>query len=175
MVGQLPAFELTNQDGEPFGTQQMKGEVWVVGFFFVECRTLCPRILAAMNTLEDKYEDMGFDINLIAISVDPENDTPAKMKAKAAEYGVDHDRWTFLTGDLATVQRVVEGGFSTAMGEKITDGATGIVDIAHSEKLVLVDWQGGLRGYYSIDELGLDEIYHRSRHVKKQQREVEAR
>lgn len=153
----------------------MKGEVWVVGFFFVECRTLCPRILAAMNTLEDKYEDMGFDINLIAVSVDPENDTPAKMKAKAAEYGVDHDRWTFLTGDLATVQRVVEGGFSTAMGEKITDGATGIVDIAHSEKLVLVDWQGGLRGYYSIDELGLDEIYHRSRHVKKQQREVEAR
>ena len=56
MVGQLPAFELTNQDGEPFGTQQMKGEVWVVGFFFVECRTLCPRILAAMNTLEGFIE-----------------------------------------------------------------------------------------------------------------------
>lgn len=172
VMGSLPAFTLVDQDGEPFGTEQMKGDVYVVGFFFVDCRTLCPRILAAMNTLEDKYTEMGFDVKLLAVSVDPENDTPAKMKKKAEEFGADFSRWTFVTGDLATVRQVVEGGFNTAMGDRITDGATGIVDIAHTEKLVLVDWQGGLRGYYGIDELGLDEVYHRSRHVLRQKAEL---
>jgi len=173
VMGALPAFELTDQDGQPFGTEQMKGDVYVVGFFFVDCRTLCPRILSAMNTLEDKYEAMGYPVKLLAVSVDPENDTPSKMKAKAAEYGVDHDRWTFVTGDLATVRTVVEGGFATAMGERIIDGSTGIVDIAHTEKLVLLDGEGGLRGYYGIDELGLDEIYHRSRHLLRVKKQLE--
>lgn len=168
VLGALPAFELIDQDGEPFGTEQMRGDVWVVGFFFAECRTLCPRILAAMNTLEDKYVDMGFDVKLLAVSVDPVNDTPEVIKAKAAEYGADHSRWTFVTGELPVVQKLVEGGFKTAMGERIVDGSTGIIDIAHTEKLVLVDWEGGLRGYYGIDELGLDEVYHRSRHVIRQ-------
>jgi protein SCO1/2 len=44
------------------------------------------------------------------------------------------------------------------------------VDISHSGKFVIVDPQGGIRGYYDTDPEGLDEVYHRSRHVLNESR-----
>lgn len=165
VMGQLPDFRLIDEAGAPFGTAEMSGDVWVVGFFFTSCRTLCPRILTAMGSLQEKYVTYGHDVRLLAVSVDPQTDTPEVLAVKAAEVGAEPGVWTFLTGDEPAVRVLVEGGFATAMGERVTDGATGLVDVAHTEKLVLIDWQGRIRGYYGIDALGLDEIYHRSRHV----------
>ncbi len=56
-------------------------------------------------------------------------------------------------------------GFKLAMDEPKPVGETSMYDIAHSTKLVLIDADGGIRGFYSTDELGLDEIYHRTQHV----------
>lgn len=173
VMGQLPAFSLTDQEGEAFGTEQMQGDVWVVGFFFTSCRTVCPRILAAMSSLQEKYVTFGHDVRLLAVTVDPSTDTPQILAAKAAEVGAEPGVWTFVTGDEPQIRALVEGGFATAVGEREIDGGTGLVDIAHTEKLVLVDWLGQIRGYYSIDELGLDEVYHRSRHVLRERKQLE--
>ena len=62
------------------------------------------------------------------------------------------------------VRDLVVGGFKTAMGDRIETEA-GLIDIAHTGRFVLIDADGGIRGYYGVDEDGLDEIYHRSRHV----------
>ena len=172
VMGELPAFSLVDSNGQPFGTEQMEGDVWVVGFFFTTCRTLCPRILAAMSTLQEKYVTYEHDVRLLAVTVDPATDTPEVLAAKAKEIGADPSVWTFVTGTEEQLREVVQGGFKTYMGERVTDGKTGLVDIAHTERLVLVDWQGGIRGYYGIDELGLDEVYHRSRHVKREQKKL---
>lgn len=168
VLGALPAFELVDESGEPFTREDMAGDVWVVGFFFTECRTLCPRILAATTSLAARYERNEVPVRMLLVSVDPTTDTPAVLKAKAEEMGLDLDRWSLVTGPEPEVRALVEGGFQTAMGRQIVDEATGIVDIAHTERLILVDWQGALRGYYGIDELGLDEVYHRSTHVLRQ-------
>ena len=177
VVGQLPAFTLVDHEGEPFGNEQMAGDVWVVGFFFTTCRTLCPRILAAMSSLQEKYVTYGHDVRLLAVTVDPTVDTPEVLAGKAAEIGAEPGVWTFVTGEHPQVKALVQGGFKTYMGDRVIDEDTGLVDIAHTERLVLVDGQGGIRGYYAIDQLGLDEIYHRSRHVlreQKKQRRAEA-
>ncbi len=173
VMGQLPVFSLVDQDGAPFGTEQMAGDVWVVGFFFTSCRTVCPRILAAMNSLQDKYVSFDHDVRLLTVTVDPTTDTPEVLATKAAEIGAQAGVWSFITGDEPEVRRLVEGGFATAMGEREVEPGGALLDIAHTEKLVLIDWQGRIRGYYAIDELGLDEVYHRSRHVLRERKELE--
>jgi cytochrome oxidase Cu insertion factor (SCO1/SenC/PrrC family) len=107
----------------------------------------------------------------VSISVDPEHDTPGVLADYAKGIGVDPARWTLLTGDPARIRSLVVDGFKTPLPPPAT-AAPGVIDIAHTGKLVLVDGEGRVRGYYGSDEMGLDEVYNRAQHVLKQQRET---
>jgi cytochrome oxidase Cu insertion factor (SCO1/SenC/PrrC family) len=70
---------------------------------------------------------------------------------------------------MQPIRTLLTDGFKVGVGEREELGA-GLYDIAHSGKLVLVDGEGAIRGYYGIDAVGLDEVFHRSRHVLQEQR-----
>jgi hypothetical protein len=74
------------------------------------------------------------------------------------------------------VRALIVGGFRTFLGPKAVS-SDNLVDIAHAPYFVLVDGEGGVRGYYRPDEAGLDELFHRSQHVLRamRQRAKEAR
>lgn len=175
VLAQVPAFTLTDSNGEAFGSADLAGEVYVTSFFFTRCASICPLLTTAMASLNRRYDEEGVDgIRLISITVDPDHDTPERLREYRARHGIDGDDWVFLTGNAQSVRNLVVGGFKTAMGspaalETGTDvepsSEPPLVDIAHSGRLVLVDARGGIRGYYDIDVLGLDEVFHRSQHV----------
>ena len=79
----VPEFQFTDHEGQPFSDQDLKGQ-WTLWFFgFTHCPDICPTTLsllsAAVNQLE---EDHGVDnVSIIFVSVDPERDTPDKIKA----------------------------------------------------------------------------------------------
>lgn len=160
----LPAWSMVDQDGEPFGSEQLEGQVYVAGFFFSRCQSICPPLLADMSKLAERYATYDRDVHVVALSVDPDHDTPEVLKATAALYGADFDHWTFVTGTRAGMKSLVEGGFKVAMGDVVRDEAN-MFEVAHTGKLALVDEAGGIRGYYSHDEVGRDEVYHRAQHV----------
>jgi protein SCO1/2 len=161
----IPSFSLTDQGGRPFGSTELAGRVYVASFFFTSCPSVCPRLMQAMRRLQDRYAEHGLGaIRLVSISVDPERDTPERLREYADALGVDPTRWRLLTGDRATIRELLERGFKVSMGDP-SSPAGGPYDIAHSTKLVLVDPRGGHRGFYDYDELGLDEVFHRSQHV----------
>lgn len=164
VIAKLPAFELTNQHGKPFGSKDLRGKVWVANMIFTSCRSICPRLTAQMMKLQKRYQKQGVDIRLVSISVDPETDTPKKLLDFAQTAGVDFKRWTWLTGPLAKIRALIIKGFKIHMGEKVKD-ANGLIDIAHTGKFVLVDRQGNIRGFYDSDDQGIDEVFHRSQHV----------
>ena len=165
VLGTIPAFSLIDQAGEPFGSADLDGRVYVASFFFTSCPSICPPLMHALSTLQDRYRDEGIDeIRLVSISVDPETDTPERLTEYAARFRADPERWTLLTGEIDEIRRVAVEGFKTALGDRI-DAEGGFFDIAHSGKLVLVDGRGRVRGYYDYDALGLDEVFNRSRHV----------
>ena len=165
VVGQVPAFELVDHNGNPFSFNDLEGDIWVANFIFTRCPSICPLLTRGMLHLQQLYDDYGIEeIRLVSISVDPDNDTPEVLREYAAEYGADLERWTFLTGTEADIRALIVEGFKTAMGEPVADDA-GLIDIMHSGKFVIVDPAGGIRGYYDGDAEGLDEIYHRSRAV----------
>jgi protein SCO1/2 len=172
VLSQLPAFSLTDQDGKPFGSAELKGQVYIASFFFTRCPSICPKLMHDVLKLQDGFDSRGIEgIRLVSITVDPENDTPPVLKQYGQLLKANPARWTFLTGPTDEVESLVVGGFKTPMdrGQSSTDTA---MDIAHTGKIVLVDGSGRIRGYYGTDESGLDEVFNRAQHVLKQQKEA---
>ena len=147
VIRDVPAFSLTDQGGQPFGSDQLAGEAYVVSFFFTSCPTICPRIQGAMLELQAALKKQGHRCRLVSITVDPSNDTPEKLATHAREFGADLERWTFLTGDPKEVRASVTKAFVTHMGD-MEETAPGLMDIGHGGHLILVDAQGRMRGTY---------------------------
>lgn len=168
----LPAFELTDQHGEPFTRETLEGEIWIASFVFTSCPSTCPAVTSAMKHLQDRIESHRHPFKLVSFTVDPDTDTPEVLDRYATTMGADPARWTFVTGELPAIRTLLEDGFKLGVGEKRpVDG--GLYDIAHSTKLALIDPEGGVRGYYEIDEMGLDEVFHRAQHVLRDHRRQE--
>ena len=92
------------------------------------------------------------DVMLVSISVDPENDTPETLAAYAAKHGAKTDGWQFLTGTRDGIWSLSVDGFKLAVAEAQDTGAGPIL---HSDRFVLADGRGWIRGYY--DALDPDE------------------
>lgn len=157
-LGQVPDFALTNQDGVTVTQANLLGRVWVANFVFTRCPSVCPLLTAKFQALQGKLADAQ-GVRFVSISVDPEYDTPEVLKAYAARYEADLERWTFLTGALAEIERTVVQGFKLHRGVPTpSEVDPSLIDIMHGEHFVLIDPEGTLRGYYQSDEAGLKEL-----------------
>ncbi|MHC5019911.1 MAG: SCO family protein [Planctomycetota bacterium] len=142
----VPAFALTDQHGAAIAKSgpELAGKVWVVGFIFTRCATVCPRVTQAMVDLQATLPSP--DVRFVAVSVDPHHDTPAVLRDYARSFGVD-DRWHFLTGDKAKVYDLIEQGFRLAVDEAPDPTTPVELKFVHSDRLALVDRQGMVRHY----------------------------
>ncbi len=164
ILGTLPAFRLTDQRGQPFGTRELSGKVWVADFIFTACQEACPLLSERMKEVGHRARNLGPDFHLVSISVDPDRDTPQKLAAYAARYGANPVAWSFLTGPADAIEAAVVGGFKVGMGkEKQPASGNGesagngeFWQIFHGENLVLVDRQLRIRGYFQADPAGID-------------------
>lgn len=141
---QLPAFELVNERGEPFGSEQLAGKVYVASFIYTYCSGPCPNITKKMAKIQHRSRNLAGAFHLVTFTVDPENDTPERLAEYAKKIPSSPTRWTFLTGPEKQVESLVRTGFKLASG------------IDHSGYLVLVDQRGGIRGYYEASDEGVD-------------------
>jgi protein SCO1 len=162
-LGELPAFSLIDQRGRAFGRDDLRGKVWVADFVFTSCSDACPRLTQRMRSLQDRLDPHG-GIGLLSISVDPERDTPEKLRSYGEAYGARDEQWRFLTGSPTEVQRTVVKGFKMAMAKVPPEGAAPesddelraqAFDILHGDRLVLVDSAARIRGYYVADDAGI--------------------
>ncbi|HEX3902834.1 MAG TPA: SCO family protein [Polyangia bacterium] len=162
ILGALPPFALTDQRGQPFGTRELAGKVWVADFIFTSCQEACPLLSQKMAEVGHRARRLGPDFHLVSFSVDPTRDTPARLAEYATRYGANPLAWSFLTGPADAIEAAVVGGFKEGMGkEKVTapgnaDDQQGFWQIFHGEHLVLVDRQLRIRGYFEATPQGLD-------------------
>lgn len=143
----LPPFTLTDQDARPFGSEQLVGRVWVADFIFTECPGMCPILSRRMAALQDALRgDPAFDdVRLVSFSVDPETDTPEVLRAYADRHGAEPGRWSLLTGSREAIWELSKEGFRLAVAESPGSEEGPFL---HSGKLVLVDRESRIRGYY---------------------------
>lgn len=94
----LPSWRLVGDSGAPFGAAELKGQAYVANFFFTSCGSVCPRLSRRMAEVEERTKGLGEALRLVSVTVDPENDTPERLREYAAAYRKDPARWTFVTG-----------------------------------------------------------------------------
>ncbi|MDP7063061.1 MAG: SCO family protein [Planctomycetota bacterium] len=153
-----PAFELTNQAGQSFTKENLKGRIWVSNFMFTTCPSICPMLTARMKIIADKVASWD-DVHLLSFSVDPEMDTPEVLHRYAESYGIDHDQWSFLTGDYKIMQGAIEEGFKISMGGPID--RSDLNSVMHGTRFVLGDGDGNIRGYYDVEtDEGVELLVH---------------
>ena len=164
VLGTLPAFTLTDQRGQPFGTRELAGRVWVADFIFTSCEGVCPLLSERMAEIGRRARKLGPDFHLVSISVDPARDTPERLAAYGARYGANPLAWSFLTGPAETIEAAVVGGFKVGMGKEPAGptqpkaGAAELFQIFHGENLVLVDRKLRVRGYFPATPEGIDQL-----------------
>ena len=92
--------ELVNQDGKTvrFYTDVLKGKTVVVNAFFTTCTSVCPPMNRNMEKIQEALGDrVGKDVFFVSITVDPETDTPVRLKEYSKKFHAGPG-WMFLTG-----------------------------------------------------------------------------
>lgn len=140
VLGEVPAFQLIDQSGKTFDSSVLAGHVWVADFIFTNCEGPCPRMSSHMHSLQAKTDA---EVKLVSFTVDPKRDSPAVLEAYAKKFAYDAKRWSFLTGEVATLNNLDENAFKL--------GTIGDV-IEHSTRFALVDQKGRIRGYYALSD-----------------------
>lgn len=155
LLGRVPPFELTSQDGRPVRRTDFSGRPWVVDFVFTRCAGQCPPMTAAMAGLARRTADAPA-LRFLSVSVDPTRDTPEALRAYGERHAADFTRWTFGRADEGAVRALARDGFKLA----VEAGSPGDPEpILHSSRFILVDAQGSIRGYYDgLDPAAVDRL-----------------
>ena len=144
--GTVPGFQLTNQNGQPFGSAQLSGKIWIADFIYTTCPGPCPMISSRMSELQKPLQKT--DVHLVSFSVDPDKDTPEVLRGYADKLQAEPGRWDFLTGAKPAIYKLSHDGFKLA----VSDGSDAQGIPVHSTRIVLVDRHGQIRGYYDATE-----------------------
>ncbi|HET9554997.1 MAG TPA: SCO family protein [Anaeromyxobacteraceae bacterium] len=101
---------LVDQDGRKvrFYSDVMAGKVTCFAFIFTTCNEACPLIMAKLTRVKAELGPLfGGEVQVVAVSVDPDQDTPAALRAFAAKHQAEGPGWTYLTGAKADVAAVL--------------------------------------------------------------------
>ena len=149
--GQAPDFTFTERSGKEVKLQDLKGQVWIADFIFTRCQGMCPLLTGRMALLQEKLKDEK--IKLVSFSVDPEYDTPKVLSEYASRFKAEEGKWLFLTGEKRMMWEMMSGGFHLGVEQATPeDLQAGAEPIMHSNRFVLVDQEGSIRGYYDSSE-----------------------
>ena len=100
----LPS-QWTNQDGEAVNFLDYRGKVLVTVMIYTSCQIACPRLVADMRTIKERLpEDQLDKVKMLLISIDPETDTPERLKSFAIENHMDQEPWVFLRSSEANTR-----------------------------------------------------------------------
>jgi protein SCO1 len=156
---QIPSFTLQNEKAEEVNVSN--GSIKVVSFFFSRCGTICPTTNKNLVRVAEQMQ-ANTDLGIFSISIDPKNDTPAVLKAYKDREKINFNNWNFLTGDKKYIYDLAIKNFKIPVADASEyDKNISNIDetFIHSDKLLLVDKLGFVRGIYTgTDKFEIDRL-----------------
>ena len=142
---QIPNFQLTNQENKTFTTDQMRGKLTVVSFFYTLCHGICPNIVEQLKKVQDAYLNDP-NIIIVSYSITPDLDKADVLKNYAKEKKIQSSKWNLLTGKREVIYDLARQSFQadTEASDKMSEK-----DFVHSENIYLLDSNIRLRGIYN--------------------------
>lgn len=142
----LQDFTFIERSGDKISKADLRGKVWIASFVFTRCTGPCPQVTATMARLQSELADQK-DLRLVTFTVDPARDDPAELRKYAEHFRADKERWLFLTGDEKELHQLLQKSFKVPVmrNAKSTKPSE---EFDHSTRLVVVDREGCVRGYF---------------------------
>jgi len=105
---EIPDVALRNRHGESVALRELldSDRPVLLQFIFTSCQTVCPMLTATMSQAQERLRDVREDTRIVSISIDPQHDTPQRLRSYAEQYGAEGD-WFFLTGSWRAVRRTL--------------------------------------------------------------------
>lgn len=138
-IGPAPDFALTAQDGTRITLADLRGKVTAVTFIYASCADTCPLLTAKLVGVQKRLPPAR--VRFVAITVDPERDTPEVLRQYAAAHGARGEAWAFLTGSADEIRSAAQG-----YGIYVKRNPGGDVD--HTFLTSVIDADGVLRVQY---------------------------
>lgn len=146
-LGKVADFTFLERSGKKLSLADLNGEVWVASFIFTRCSGPCQKVSASMSKIHHDADLKG--LKLVTFTVDPEHDNANVLAEYADSARADTSNWFFLTGGKKEIHELIFKSFKLPV-EEAKEGSMPIGEqFAHSPRLVLVDREGHIRGYYS--------------------------
>ena len=138
-------FVFTNQDGLPFGSDNLNGKIHIANFMFTSCTNICPIMTTNMTEVEKMFEN-NQNIQLVSFTVTPWIDNPDLLKRYKQEFTMNSSNWNFLTGNKSDIYRLARKSYFAEEEIGFTKDST---DFLHTEHFLLVDKAMRIRGIYN--------------------------
>lgn len=144
VIRAVPQFSLTDQNGETVTNADLEGKIWIADFIFTRCAGPCPLMTARMLEMQKALVKTP-EVKLVSVTVDPAYDTPEVLNAYAEANFADSERWKFLTGDQAVIEKLVTEGFMQHLSE---EGGEPV----HGTMFLMVDGNGMVRSARMLED-----------------------
>jgi protein SCO1/2 len=155
----MPSFNLTDQQGRPFGSADLNGRAALFSFVYTNCPDVCPLLTSNMAQIQNRLRTRGLldtKVELVSVTVDPRRDTPSVLAEYASRYHAEADAWRFLSGEPASIYEVLWGfKLNTVEVARAFEGAD---VVPHASRFVVVDPSGQVRGQPMGDQKPIDDI-----------------
>lgn len=156
------SYNLINQEGEEVVFPEIiKGQITVMGFIFTHCPDICPMTTHNMYLTDKELKEDGFvDVKFVALSFDPDRDTPEVLKKFAEVRELDFKSWTLLTGEISTVNELLKRFDVKAIktDESIDEDGNSEYSMMHTDRISLIDENGRLRKNYKGSTINIEEL-----------------
>ncbi len=132
-----------------------------MGFIYTHCPDICPMTTHNMYLTEKQLKEDGIDnVKFVAISFDPDRDTPEVLTKFAEIRDLDFNSWTLLTGEKNTVNELMKRFDVKAIktDETIDDEGNPEYSMMHTDRISLIDKNGRLRKNYKGSTLNIEEL-----------------
>jgi len=140
-LGEMSIYHLPakweTKEGKFIDFSELKGDVLVVVMIYTSCRTACPVLIGQMKNIEATVKKRAPEgVKYVFVSIDPERDTPERLKELSKEYDMTGDQWVFLRGNEETTRE-----FANVLAVKYKKISP--IDFSHSNIISVFD-QGGV-------------------------------
>lgn len=143
---QISDFTLVTQSGGTITRGDLIGKVHVASFIYTRCAGICPAMVTQLKKVQAAIA--GRNAVLVSYSVTPQEDTPEGLAAFGRFRGIDSDRWKLVTGDAEQIYGLARTSYFADDG-RLEAGKAATDQFLHTEKALLVDRDGHLRGIYN--------------------------
>jgi len=156
------SYNLINQEGEDvIFPDIIKGQITVMGFIYTHCPDICPMTTHNMYLTQKKLkEDEIDDVKFVALSFDPDRDSPEVLKKFAEIRELDFNSWTLLTGERTTVHELLKRFDVKAIktDESVDEEGNSEYSMMHTDRISLIDENGRLRKNYKGSTINIEEL-----------------